>query len=78
MAAMAWLQFMFGCFIFSVFIIAFIVWLFEKAFDFKINNNFVVNNRILKIVRSTFAIISLCYISVNIFSFIQIIFTMFL
>ena len=78
MAAIAWLKFMFGCFIFAVFIIVFIVWLLEKAFDFKINNNFVVNNKILKIIRSTFAIISLCYISVYIFSFIQIIFTMFL
>lgn len=78
MAALAWLKFMFGCFIFSVFIIVFIVWLFEKAFDFKINNNFVVNSRILKIIRSTFAIISLCYISVNIFNFVRIIFTMFL
>lgn len=63
--AMSWLMYIFGCVIFIIFIIAFIIWLLESVFIFKINNNYFVNNKIIKIARYIFATISLIYLIFN-------------
>ena len=78
MAAIAWLKFIFDCFIFFVFVIAFIIWLFECAFKFKINNNFIVNNNFLKFIRLILAIVAAFYLIINAFNFIKILFSMFI
>ena len=66
LAALSWLMFVFGCIIFAIFIIAFIIWLFEAAFKFKINNDYIVNNKIIKTIRYISATISLIYLIYNI------------
>ena len=65
LAALSWLMFVFGCIIFAIFIIAFIIWLFESAFKFKIKNAYIVNNKIIKIIRYISVIISLIYLIYN-------------
>ena len=66
LAALSWLMFIIGCIIFAIFIIAFIIWLLESAFKFKIKNDYIVNNKIIKTIRYISAIISLIYLIYNI------------
>ena len=72
LAAASWLKFTIGCFIFAIFIIAFIVWLLEQAFQFKINNINFMNNIIIKILRHFCALISFSYLIITLIVLITI------
>ena len=78
LASIAWLKFILGCFIFAIFIFAFIIWLLECAFNFKINNKIIVNNIYIKIIRLFLAIISTYYIIINSFGLTYTMFTIFI
>lgn len=59
----AWLTIGASVLALSVFIIAFIIFLFERVFNFKIKNKFLLENKILKIFRYIGSIFSLIYLS---------------
>lgn len=70
MAAYSWLQlYVFAIYV-LFFLIAFIIFLFERAFYFKIKNNFLIENKFLKLFRYAGAILGLIYIVYNLFSLV--------
>ena len=66
LASMSWLAFALACIIFAIFTIAFIVWIFEFVFNFKINNPLFSNNKIIKIIKYIGVAISLIYLVYNV------------
>ena len=65
LAAMSWLMLIFECIIYIIFITTFIVWLFERVFNFKINSTILIKNKIIYIIRYVGATISLIYLVYN-------------
>lgn len=70
-ATYGWLQLFFFAIYCSIFIIAFIIFLFEKMFHFKIHNKFFLENKFLKITFYLGFAITLIYCVVNLFSFLH-------
>ena len=63
----AWLTIGASALAFFVFVIAFIIFLFERVFYFKIKNRFLLENKILKLFRYVGAFLALIYIIFNLF-----------
>ena len=61
--AFFWLTYCASALALSIFIIAFIIFLFERAFNFKIKNKFLLENKTLKLFRYIGSIFSLIYLS---------------
>ena len=61
--AFTWLTISLSALVLFVFVIAFIIFLFERVFYFKIKNKFLVENKFLKIIRYIGFILSLIYLS---------------
>lgn len=70
-AVYSWLQLYFFAIYASVFVIAFIVFLFEQIFSFRIKNKFLLENKALKIIRYVGAILAIIYIIFNLFSLVN-------
>ena len=70
MAAYYWLQLFFFAIYALFFVIAFIIFLFERAFNFKVKNKFLLENKILKIIRYVGASLALIYIVFNLFNLV--------
>lgn len=71
MAAYYWLHLCLFAIYAVFFVIAFIIFLFERAFYFKVKNKFLIENKILKVLRYTGATLALIYIVYNLFSLIS-------
>ena len=65
----AWLTIGASALVLFIFLIAFIIFLFERVFYFKIKNMFLLENNILKLFRYVGCIFSLIYLSL-IFAFL--------
>ena len=63
----AWLTIGASALVLFIFLIAFIIFLFERVFYFKIKNRFLLENKILKLFRYVGAFLALIYIIFNLF-----------
>ncbi len=70
--AFGWFFLCLNAIVLSIFIIAFIIFLFERVFYFEIKNKFLVENKFLKIIRYIGFILSLIYLSL-LFAFLFIV-----
>ena len=66
----AWLTIGASALVLFIFLIAFIIFLFERVFNFKIKNKFLLKNKILKFIRYVGVFLALIYIVFNLFNLV--------